>query len=178
MQLQCKHQRSWTPNLSLWRQPHLLRQQPKPKPAELPRPLLAMFTQLSVFSKRIRWNLFKGIEVQNGDLLVGNCFPKDNELCKNNGRSDYNFRHLIETNTAQKLRIKETGLRHQLIYKRDFWSLHTNLFWFRLALARPDAKAMTTPNEKRGAKEVVFDGGETGSNEDALRIPRRIHEVE
>ena len=74
------------------------------------KPLLAVFIQLSVFSKRIRWDFFKGTKVQNGDLLVGNCFPKENELCKNNGRSDCNFSHLIETNTAQELKSKETGL--------------------------------------------------------------------
>jgi hypothetical protein len=37
---------------------------------------------------------------------------------------------------------------------------------------------MTTPNEKRGAKGVALEGGETGSNDNALRMPSRIHEVE
>jgi hypothetical protein len=33
-------------------------------------------------------------------LLGRNGFPEEDELCKNNGRSDSNFSHLVETNTA------------------------------------------------------------------------------
>lgn len=44
-------------------------------------------------------------------------------------------------------------------------------------MARPEAKAMTAPNEKREEKGVVLDGGEIGSIESALKIASRSHAV-
>jgi hypothetical protein len=44
-------------------------------------------------------------------------------------------------------------------------------------LARPEAKAMTAPNEKREEKGVVLDGGATGSSENALKMASRNHAV-
>ena len=44
-------------------------------------------------------------------------------------------------------------------------------------MARPEAKAMTAPKEKREEKGVVFEGGETGRSEKALKIASRSHAV-
>lgn len=49
-----------------------------------------------------------------------------------------------------------------------------NLLCLRLVLARPEAKAMTAPREKREEKGVVFDGGDIGSKERDLKKARRI----
>lgn len=43
-------------------------------------------------------------------LLERNGFPEENEFCKNNGRSDCDFSHLVETNTAHELNGEETGV--------------------------------------------------------------------
>lgn len=45
-------------------------------------------------------------------------------------------------------------------------------------MARPEAKAMTTPKEKREEKGVVFEGGEAGSNENALKMASRTQAEE
>lgn len=42
-------------------------------------------------------------------------------------------------------------------------------------MARPEAKDMTMPKENREVKGVVFDGGETGSKDNALKMASRIH---
>ncbi len=45
-------------------------------------------------------------------------------------------------------------------------------------MARPEAKAMTAPNEKREKKGVVLEDGEAGSSENAFKMASRSHAVE
>lgn len=47
------------------------------------------------------------------------------------------------------------------------------LLCFKLTLASPVDKDMTAPNQNRDEKGVVFVGGETGSNDNALIIAIR-----
>lgn len=54
----------------------------------------------------------------NTHLIERNAFPKEYELCKNNGWSHGNFSHLVEPNTANELNCEETGAKTRLELKR------------------------------------------------------------
>ena len=66
----------------------------------------------------------------------------------------------------------------ELVFQKAGWNQVADLLYFRLVLARPEAKAIIAPKEKRDEKGVVLEGGETGSNDNALKNASKIHAME
>lgn len=75
----------------------------------------------------------------------------------------------------------KTKRRERKEYNKMCWvgrsEESNNLLCFRLILARPVEKAMTTPKQKREENGEGLEGGETDIHVNALKMASRTHAV-
>lgn len=83
-------------------------------------------------------------------------------------------RNLISANLtfSKKNQLHKRALKNDKNFRRN-----CHLLCFKLILASPVERDMTAPRENKEENGVVLEGGETGSNDNALKMASRNQAV-